>query len=40
LEPARRPSCMSATYVHRGLGPAHLCSLVDSSDSESPKGSG
>jgi hypothetical protein len=29
-----------ATYVQGGLGPAHVCSLVGCSDSESPVGPG
>ena len=32
-------SCTSTTYVQGGLGPAHVCSLVGGSDSESPRGS-
>ena len=32
--------CTSATYVRGGLSPACVCSLVGSSDSESPKGPG
>jgi hypothetical protein len=28
LGPTWRPSCISATYVWRGLGPTHECSLV------------
>jgi hypothetical protein len=35
--PTWRPSCTSAMYVWAGLGPAHVCSLIDGSDSESPK---
>ena len=34
------PSCMSATYVQGGLGPAHVCPLVGGSDPKSSNGPG
>ena len=40
LEPTWRSSCTFATYEWGGLGPAHVCSLVGGSDSESPVGPG
>jgi hypothetical protein len=40
LGPTWRPSCISATYVQGGLGPARVCSLVGGLDFQSPKGLG